>query len=737
MDNPYDVPPKPPDEYIVIKNSLLNFANKSDQLKSTHLIATINDACCRSNLIVTYTYQFLRLFCLHGQHIDGEFIPITKDIIHMAMKIFIQDTHQGRIVLNTNKPILDFFNKFYEHEFFHLFNGQKISGKNLSGILDYAKIEMLTSIENNIRVHFVDYLNRYVNCSFKKEHKKLLENLKDKERETLKTKLNHELWCVKQDLIYLTSTRDPKYDYWIYSKRHKILPHLDEKYKDHLVYLKTHPQEYLQSMKRMSSEIINLEFNSFQFFPLRTNIIPKNITIDTKILIELLVTEGLPKNTYFSNIDKYKKELWSSLFNMNNKMFKQKNRTFDYRILTDGFSVSIQFIHNNFIEKKQIKKLNMKNGRSKANDLYKNLDRSQIEKIKENRKSKIINLKVKDLEKAKQMKEDFKNKSKKEKEKIKDKMKKKVHIEFPYLEELNEEQIKELKEKKELEKIVYVDPGKRNLLFMMGENGEYFRYSNKERIYESKKIIYQKKLQKEKNISDTTLIESKLSKYNSKACKIEEIKEYIKKKNELNEILTEEYMKPIYRKYKWYAHINRKRSEDNLLNKIEKVYGKDLVMIYGDWSVGKSMRNYISTPNMGLKKKLATKFKIYSIDEYKTSKINYKSLEEVKNLYLPDRKGVQRKKHSILTYETESKIIGCINRNKSAVNGMKLIGDYFMENKSRHPIYQRKAIDRKSTQKEKTLKDKVKRVVVKRIDESSKEQLQKSSEIRNSLGQSK
>lgn len=52
-----------------------------------------------------------------------------------------------------------------------------------------------------------------------------------------------------------------------------------------------------------------------------------------------------------------------------------------------------------------------------------------------------------------------------------------------------------------------------------------------------------------------------------------------------------------------------------------------------------------------------------------------------------------------------------------------------MEKRSRHPIYKRKAIDRKSTQKEKTLKDKVKRVVVKRIDESGKEQLQKSSEI--------
>jgi hypothetical protein len=729
IDNPYNIPPKPPEQYIVIKNSLINFVDKSNQFKTVSIIDTINSACHRVNLITSYTYQFLRLFCLNGQRIDGEFIPITKDIIHMAMKIFIQDTNQGRTVQNTNKPILDFFNKFYEHEFVHLYNGQKINGKNLSGILNYTVTEMLTSIENNIRVHFVDDINRYVNCSFKEEHKKLIDVLKGKEREILKTKLKHELWCVKQDLIYITSTRDPKYNSWIYNKRSKILPYLNEKYKDHLIYLKTHPQEYLQSMKRMSSEIINLGFNSFQFFPLRTNMIPKNIAIDTKILIELLITEGLPKNTYFSNIDKYKKELWSSLFNMNNKMFKQNDRIFDYRILTDGFSVSIQFIHNNFIEKQTIKKTNIKNGKQKAMELYKNLDRSQIEEIKENRKSKIINNKVKDLEKVKQMKEEFKNKSEKEKKQITEKIKNRTRIEFPYLEELNEQQINELKEKKELEKIVYIDPGKRNLLFMLGENGKYFRYSNKERIYESKRIIYQKKVQKEKNVNGVTLIESELSKYNSKSCKIEDFKEYVKKKNEVNEMLIEQYKKPVYRKYKWYAHINRKRSEDNLLNKIEKVYGKDIVMIYGDWSVGKQMRNYISTPNIGLKKKLATKFKIYSIDEYKTSKINYKSLEEVKNLYLPDRKGVPRKKHSILTYKTESKRIGCINRDKSAVNGMKLITDYFMEKRSRHPIYKRKAIDRKSTKKEKTLKDKVKRVVVKRIDESGKEQLQKSSEI--------
>ena len=101
MDNPYDVPPKPPDiceEYTVIKNSLINFVNKSDSLKFSFILSTINDACFRANKIVTYTYQFLKLFCIHGQKIDGIFVPITKDVIHMAMKIFIKDSNQGRIV---------------------------------------------------------------------------------------------------------------------------------------------------------------------------------------------------------------------------------------------------------------------------------------------------------------------------------------------------------------------------------------------------------------------------------------------------------------------------------------------------------------------------------------------------------------------------------------------------------------------------------------------------------------
>jgi len=62
-----------------------------------------------------------------------------------------------------------------------------------------------------------------------------------------------------------------------------------------------------------------------------------------------------------------------------------------------------------------------------------------------------------------------------------------------------------------------------------------------------------------------------------------------------------------------------------MLKKIEKKYSKDHIIIIGDWSIGKQMRNFISTPNLSLKRKLQERFKVYNIDEYRTSCLNHKT----------------------------------------------------------------------------------------------------------------
>ena len=49
---------------------------------------------------------------------------------------------------------------------------------------------------------------------------------------------------------------------------------------------------------------------------------------------------------------------------------------------------------------------------------------------------------------------------------------------------------------------------------------------------------------------------------------------YIKEKNKVNDKLFKLYENEKFRQYKWYAFINKKRTEDNMLNLIENKFGK-------------------------------------------------------------------------------------------------------------------------------------------------------------------
>jgi hypothetical protein len=57
-------------------------------------------------------------------------------------------------------------------------------------------------------------------------------------------------------------------------------------------------------------------------------------------------------------------------------------------------------------------------------------------------------------------------------------------------------------------------------------------------------------------------------------------------------------------------------------------------------------------------------------------------------MYLPDKTGIERKIHSILTYQTESKRMGCINRDENAVNNMIKIINTYVLNKTRPERFQ-------------------------------------------------
>lgn len=681
---------KPPDKYRTVKISLKSI------IKPELDINKLIDATTRTHKIIIQTYQFLRLWILKKYHKNLGIPLITEDTIKMAFKALIKES-QGPKPKGNNLILYEEFSKFYEKKYKNLNYDTKLDGKNLSQILNYMAIDMLTNIENNIKMHFIKYVKKFVNSSFRNKHNELLENCEKRTKTKLRKELNKDLYEIKEDLINNTLLSNEKYHEWINKHKNNIFP--KEFNHSYEFDIQNNPQNYLKSMIYMCLEIEKLGTKSFQFFPLRTDATIKFIPIDTKSLIELFIEKD--KNEYLTDIENSKDILWDKFFKLDNSIFKQKKYTFDYRISTDCYSVSIQLIHNDFIQKEKDKKANMKNKKNEMKVNCKEMNQDEKEKykldLKKKQKEEQEKIKLKNKIKNDKEKEAFKKLSKEGKIIFKEEQKKnkpikqvnEKYIEFPYLEELNDSQYNKLKNNN----WVASDPGKRCLFYMKNKDGIRFRYSNRNHMKRTRRLKYQRLIKNYKDNNGITEQENKLSKFNSKTCNYKEFKKFIKNKNKVNETLIEKYKDERFRKYKWYGYINRKRAETDLAREIKDKFGKDSIMILGDWSdklkMNQSRLKFISTPNLGLKRKLAEYFTIYNIDEFRTSCLNYKTENKCVNIYLPDNKGVERKIHSILTYQTESNRMGCINRDENAVNNMIKIVNQYLQNKDRPEKFKR------------------------------------------------
>jgi hypothetical protein len=622
---------KPPDKYKCLK------VNVKSILKNTepNILYALEDAIHRANNITFKAYLLLKLWILDKYKQKIEIPEITQDIIKMAFKSVCKKS-AGPKPKNDNLKLLV--------EFTNLHSFELENGNQLSQILSYYATTMITSIENNIKKHFMDYINRFVNVYFKYKYR---EEIINKE---FKKQLMKEINVLKNDIKNNTLKSDKKYHPWLKQYRYQIIP---KKYNKSYFYdIKENPYKYIKHMIFMNLAIEKLDGKTFQVLPLQTSIIPKHIQIDTKSIIELFIVSN--KKEYLDNLSLYREILWDKYFNITQKI---KGYSFDYTIITNGYSSSLRFINNNELEKENTKKEKMRKGRK----LLKGLSDEEKEKIRNN---KIEQSKKKDKKETKENEQENKE-----------------IVDYPYIDEVCKDELKG--------KHIFIDPGKRSLLTMMDDKGIFLSYTNKERIKSTKRLLYHTKIKTykdKKGISDT---ENKLTGYSSKTCNIEKFKEYINAKIKINDDLNNLYKEKIFRQYKWYSYINTKRTEDKMVNKIIKKYDKDSIIIMGDWSIGKQMRNFISTPNLSIKRKLSEKFKIYNIDEYKTSILNYKTEERSDNLYLPDNKNIFRKQHSILTYQMENKRKGCINRDKNGCKNIQKIFVHYLKTGERPLNYQR------------------------------------------------
>ena len=664
---------KPPDYYKCLKIPLKNI------LTDDTPIEIIQNAINRANNLSSNTYILLRLWVLHKYHNKEEIPKITKSTISACMQSLLKHevklTKDGEIKKSQGRPPKENKELINEFKSFNTFLPLE-DGKNLGAILGYYQTTMLTAIENNIKLHFFDYVRRYINSYFK--HKRAVKIAK---RPGYEKNMFQELKQVKIDIINGTLQHNlkchVKYHRWLLNRQHKIMP-VSVKNVSYPEDIKRNPSKYLKHMIYMCLSLERRKVKSFQFFPIQSTMIPRHVQIDTKAIIELfisvekhksLIDMWLPptmktrgKGGLLKCIINTKEFIWATFFNIKPKM---KNYVFDHTIITDGYAVSLRFIHKDYVDVQKETINKRQTGRATA------AGKSTAEKEAETKAKEDAQI-LHDAEPKKKL-------TKEEIEKMNFE-----NAEFHYIDEID---INLLKGKT---KKIFIDPGKRSLFTMMDENHKFLSYTNKCHIKATKRLKYQKVLMKHKKNVDILKLEKEFINTNSKSCRINKFMQYVNVRVKTRVWLSALYQDIKFRQYAWYAYINKKRTEDKMINMIVRTYSKDHIIIIGDWSIKKSMRHFISTPNLTLKRKLQKHFTVYNIDEFRTSMLSHVTEKPCDNLQLYFKKdGVTRSLHPVLTYKMENNQTMCINRDKNSCRNIQKIFDYYIDTGNRPLHYRR------------------------------------------------
>jgi hypothetical protein len=344
--------------YTTIKTTLKSVLKDFDiKPQIENLVQDIND-------LVIHTYQFIRLYLLYLYKQDLDFPEINKAFIMSCIKTL--GTRDNRGAKSKDIKLLDTLNEFYQKEYMPLLNHEKTNLRNKTFLLPYIATQIYTNITVNIQEHFIQHLLRFIN--------RTTQNI---------TQDKAILYKFKKQFVELNET-DVLFDKWMKEHEDNILPQSIEKSVNYDV--KVRPFEYLKGLFYMNSILEELENKDnkaklFQPLPLRSNIIPKHIVIDSASLVNLFCPEDCKKGDLLKNITKNQELIWSSLLRTDSKIFKNKHYQFHNQIQTDGISCSLLFIRKDLAGKKWGTKIPQKEEQQFHN--IEDLTKEQLEPLKD------------------------------------------------------------------------------------------------------------------------------------------------------------------------------------------------------------------------------------------------------------------------------------------------------------------------------------------------------------------
>jgi hypothetical protein len=347
---------KPPDDFFKgIKISLKSVLKHPD-INTTK----ITNAVILCNKIVINVLLFMKLYLLNYYETNNASPVIDKVFINSCMKIMCNEKPQGRPAKKEIKELKDNLTAFYKTDFEPLIKKDTLEYTHMNTILDYLTIDILTMYENNIKNHFVEYVERYVNVVWKKKFivsKIRKMNITKKEKDAKINKLCNQLRKIKNDLLNVETTQYKShisYHSWINQQKQHIIP--VKTFKKNLYYdLMCSPMDYFPCMIKMMKQVEKEEQTICNVFPMRNEIIPKHIRLDTTTLVHLLMTKKQGnKSDYLTegNLKRNEDKIWEFFFRTERKCFHKKHYEFHHMIETDGISCSLLLLRKDLIGKK-------------------------------------------------------------------------------------------------------------------------------------------------------------------------------------------------------------------------------------------------------------------------------------------------------------------------------------------------------------------------------------------------
>ena len=509
---------------------------------------------------------------------------------------------------------------------------------------------------------------------------------------------------------------------------------------------KKYPKISKKKKSELSNELIDeytikKKYACFQSVPIKSSFIIGYYGINSQSLLYIGDFTGIPgyinKRKTMDELGKdpkKKKMIWGRYFNLNHPIFQKqykKGYRFDYSISTDGFGCTLKFVPktkptyaesgykksklnpkkssdvneiDNDVSNESINPKTISDTNEIDNGVSNGLNNECTSELSDNKTINETTLSSKKLIKPKIIK---KIPVKKHKAPVKPKTIKEKGWHCPQISDLDPNDRLKLANRK----LAGVDPGYKNLVVIVSgskANGTFKKYVYKasHRKLDTQFFKIQKtrnKLRKQHSLNE---LEKPLSATNSKSLDVEIFLEYIKVHYEVSLKVNAIYQNIVFRKIKYYSQLRAKSSLEKLVNDIKRIFGPDVVLLYGNWSRSTQMKGLMPVPGLGIKKRLARSFEMYDVDEYCTSKMCCNCHKELKNKVVIDKNTGQRKEiYRVLVCDKcigeDGKMIESrhIHRDINGAVDILKLGKLDIEGKPRPEAFCRKPLD---TNKSKT-----------------------------------